>query len=145
MVERRNVVGGGLAAGLAALVTGAEADVAAAPQRDDNSREVSLELRELRQMIESNFSRPWTIIARIREQQRIWLRANHKYPDFIEVGADVWDALYDWHVRFQQPISMTRSADGRYVMSFMFTTFILRPEQGVDYVGPGFDGDRRPA
>jgi hypothetical protein len=40
---------------------------------------------------------------------------------------------------------MTRAADGRYVMSFMFTTFILRPEQGADYIGPGFDGDRRPA
>lgn len=143
MVERRNLMGGGLAAGLAALVVGGEAEAATAAQRDDD-REVSRELRELRETIEGNFSRPWRIIARVREQQRIWLRANHKYPDFIEVGADVWDALYDWHVRFQQPINVTRVADGRYVMAFMFTTFILRPDQSPDYIGPGFDGDRRP-
>lgn len=142
MVERRNLVGGGLAAGLAALVGGADAEAATAAQRDDD-REVSRELRELRETIEGNFSRPWRIIARIREQQRIWLRANHKYPDFIEIGADVWDALYDWHVRFQQPINVTRVADGRYVMSFMFTTFILRPDQSTDYIGPGFDNERR--
>ncbi len=145
MVERRNLVGGGLAAGLAALVGAGEVETAAAAQRDDNnSQEVSREVRELRQTIETNFSRPWVTIARVREQQRIWLRANHKYPDFIEVGTDVWDALYDWHVRFQQPINMTRTGDGRYVISFMFTTFILRPDQGADYLGPGFDGDRRP-
>ena len=143
MVERRNLMGGGLAAGLAALVAAPEAE-AAPVQRDNNSQEVSREIPELRQMIEANFGRPWVVIARIRDQQRIWLRANHKYPDFIEVGVDVWDQLHDWHVRFQQPISMTRSADGRYVMSFMFTTFVLRPEQGPDYLGPGFDGDRRP-
>lgn len=142
MVQRRNLMGAGLAASLAALVAGEEAEAAAA-QRDDGSREVSNEVRQLRQAIETNFNRPWTSIARIREQQRIWLRANHKYPDFIELGADVWDALYDWHVRYQQPINMTRSADGRYLMAFMFTTFILRPEQAPDYIGPPFDGDRR--
>ena len=144
MVERRNLVGG-LAAGLAALVGAGEVEAAATAQRDENdSQEVSREVRQLRQTIETNFNRPWVTIARIREQQRIWLRANHKYPDFIEVGTDIWDALYDWHVRFQQPINMTRTGDGRYVISFMFTTFILRPDQGADYLGPGFDGDRRP-
>ena len=143
MVQRRNLMGGGLAAGLAALVAGGEAE-AAAGQRDDNSEEVSREVRQLRQSIEANFNRPWNSIARIREQQRIWLRANHKYPDFIELGADVWDALYDWHVRYQQAINMTRSPDGRYLMAFMFTTFILRPDQAADYIGPPFDGDRRP-
>ena len=143
MVQRRNLMGAGLAASLAALVAGEETEAAAA-QRDDGSQEVSNEVRQPRQAIETNFNRPWTSIARIREQQRIWLRANHKYPDFIELGADVWDALYDWHVRYQQPINMTRSADGRYLMAFMFTTFILRPEQAPDYIGPPLDGDRRP-
>lgn len=141
MVERRNLMGGGLVAGIAALV-GAEAE-AAVPQRDGDSAEISREVSRLRQVIADNFDGPWTTIARVRAQQRIWLRANHKYPDFIEVGMDVWDALYDWHVRFQQPINMTRAADGRYLMSFMFTTFILRPDQDASYLGPGFDGERR--
>jgi hypothetical protein len=47
--------------------------------------------------------------------------------------------VYDWHVRHQQPITATRTADGRYVMTVMFTTLILRPEQAGSYVGYGFD------
>ena len=117
---------------------------AAAAQREGGGEEVSREVRELRRSIEANFNRPWARIAQIREQQRIWLRANHRYPDFIEIGIDIWDALYDWHVRHQQPVSMTRTTDGRYVMPFMFTTFILRPDAMPDYIGPPFDQERRP-
>ena len=143
MVERRNLMGGGLAAGLAALVAGDDAEAAA--QRDGgDSLQVSREIDELRQSIEAMNQGPWARIGQIRVQQQIWLRANHKYPDFIEIGINVWDGLHDWHVRYQQPINMTRSADGRYLMAFMFTTFILRPDQDPNYVGPPFDGDRRP-
>jgi hypothetical protein len=39
---------------------------------------------------------------------------------------------------------MTRLPDGRYAMSFMFTTLVLRPEVDANYVGPAFDNDRRP-
>ena len=138
MVERRNLVGGGLAAGLAALMT--PGTVEAAGQRDGDET-VSREVRELRQTIEANFHQPWLRIARIREQQRIWMRANYKYPDFIEVGIEVWEAVYDWHVRFQQPLSMMRATDGRYVMAFMFTTFILRPDVMPEYIGPPYDGE----
>jgi hypothetical protein len=146
MVERRNLVGGGLAAGLTALVAGTGEAEAAAQAQQVNTAEISREVRELRQTIEGNFNRPWVRIAQIREQQRIWIRANHRYPDFIEVGIEIWDALHDWHVRYQQPISMQRAADGRYLMSFMFTTFILRPDTAPDYVGPPFDqSERRPA
>jgi hypothetical protein len=143
MVERRNLMGGGLAAGLAALVAGDEAE--AAPQRDaGDSLQVSREIDELRQSIEALSRGPWARVYQIRAQQQIWLRANHKYPDFIEIGFNVWDGLYDWHVRYQQPINVTRSADGRYLMAFTFTTLVLRPDQDPDYVGPPFDGDRRP-
>ena len=60
-------------------------------------------------------------------------------PDFIEVGIEVWENVYDWHVRHQQPIGATRTADGRYVMSVMFTTLILRSDQTNNYIGFGFD------
>jgi hypothetical protein len=142
MVERRNLMGGGLAAGLAALVAGNEAEAAA--QRDGDSLQVSREIDDLRQSIEGIDQRPWARVYQVRTQQQIWLRANLKYPDFIEIGYNVWDGLYDWHVRYQQSINVTRSADGRYLMAFMFTTLILRPDQDPNYVGPPFDGDRRP-
>lgn len=141
MVERRNLVGGGLA-GLVALAAGGDAEAAA--QRGD-AEAISREVRDLRQAIEANFNRPWLRIAQVREQQRIWLRTYHKYPDFIEIGIDIWDALYDWHVRHQQPISMTRGGDGRYMMAFMFTTFILRTDTSADYLGMPFDQGRQTA
>lgn len=139
MMERRNLVGAGLAAGIASLVAPGE-EAAAQP---DNAVEVSRAVNELRRLIETNYNSPWTRIAQIREQQRIWMKTTQKYPDFIEIGLSVWEGLYDWHVRFQQPVNMTRLPDGRYAMTFMFTTLILRPEVDANYVGPAFDGDRR--
>ena len=140
MVERRNLMGGGLAAGFAALVAGGEAE--AAEQSDGTA--VASAVGTVRDAINNLYSGSWGRVNQVREQQRIWLRANHRYPDFIEIGLNVWDGLYDWHVRYQQPINMTRAADGRYLIAFMFTTFILRPDQDPNYVGPPFDGDRRP-
>ena len=147
MIERRNLVGGGIAAGLTALVGGAEAEAAAAQSDSAGGVMVAQAVERVREAINAGYTRPWGRIQQIREQQRLWLRANHRYPEYIEVGLDVWDGLHDWHVHFQQPISMTRATDGRYMMSFMFTTFILRPDVSPDYLGPPFDNasERGPA
>jgi hypothetical protein len=69
------------------------------------------------------------------------MMATRKYPDFLEIGLDVWDNVYDWHVTYQQPLNVNRLADGRYAMAFMFTTLLLRPEQSPDFVGYPFDAD----
>jgi len=78
-------------------------------------------------------------LVRIREQQRIYLRAAQKFPDFIEVGIAVWESVYDWHVRHQLPLSLSRNADGRYAMTVAFTTLVLRPDASENYVGAGVD------
>jgi hypothetical protein len=135
MMERRDLVGGGLAAGIASLVAAGEAEAAQSGDGGQAARAVD----DLKRVIETSVTAPWARIERIREQQRIWMRTTQKFPDFIEIGLGVWEGLYDWHVRFQQPINMSRMADGRYVMSFMFTTLILRPDLDVNYVGPAFD------
>jgi hypothetical protein len=67
------------------------------------------------------------------------MQSSHKYPDFLENGLDVWDNVHDWHVAFQQPVTMNRLTDGRYVMTFTFTTLLLRPDQAPDFVGFAFD------
>ena len=135
-MERRNLVGGGLVAGLTALMA-PEADAAAA-QRGDNG-DVTRAVEELRQTIQGNYNNPWRVIAQVREAQRVWMRANYRYPEFVDIGLDIWDGLYDWHVRFQQPINVARMQDGRYAMSFMFTTFVLRPDMLPNYVGPAYE------
>jgi hypothetical protein len=133
-MERRNLVGGGLLASAAALFSAAPS---AAGQRDDDEA-VAAAIAGLQKTIE----RGLTVspeLARIRDQQRTFLKANQKFPDFIDIGIGVWENLYDWHVRHQQPLNVGRTADGRYVMTVMFTTLILRPEQDNNYVGFGFD------
>jgi len=110
---------------------------AAAAQRG-NDQELVDAVEELTQAVTAAVATS-PELARIREQQRVFLKANQKYPDFMEVGLDVWESVYDWHVRHNLPIDARRSGDGRYMMSVMFTTLILRWEQAANYIGYGFD------
>ena len=75
----------------------------------------------------------------MREQMQTFLRANLKFPDFIEVGSDVWQRVYDWHVRFQQPISLGRTAEGRYTILLQATTVVMRPDMASGFIGLGYD------
>ena len=140
MVQRRDLVGGGLVAGLASMMApAAEADAAV---EDEQSTTAINRLREtFERQFDQVYSSRWRGVSRVREQQRTWLMSTRKYPDFIEIGIDVWDNIWDWHVVYQQPLSVTRVADGRYAMSFMFTTLLLRSDQKPDFVGYAFDAD----
>ena len=91
--------------------------------------------------LEQVYDARWKGVTKVRQQQRTWLLATRKYPDFIEIGLDVWDNVYDWHVAYQQALSVQRLADGRYGMAFMFTTLLLRSDLNPDFVGYPFDAD----
>ena len=136
-----------LSSSLLAGVTGALAGTATAEAEpvaaEDTSQAAAAAVDRLRTTFERHAtpSAAPGSIGQIRQQQRVFIRANHKYPDFIEVGLGVWEDVYDWHVRYQQPINATRLADGRYVLTFMFTNLILRPDQAAGFVGFGFDND----
>ena len=142
MVQRRDLVGGGLVAGFASLMaTSAEAAPPAAD--DDETASAVNRFRDVyERQLEQVYGTRWKGVTRVRQQQRTWLLSTRKYPDFIEVGLDVWDNVYDWHVAYQQPLNVQRLADGRYAMAFMFTTLLLRSDQNADFVGYAFDADR---
>lgn len=146
MVGRRNILGTGLLAGLTGALVEPEAVEAAEPMpAEDSSEAAARAVDRLRTAFERQTS-PATAeasIAQVRQQQRVFIRANQKYPDFMEVGLGVWEDVYDWHVRYQQPITAVRLADGRYTLAFMFTNLILRPDQAPEFVGFGFDTERR--
>ena len=137
-MKRRNLVGGGVLAGAAALLGAPESAAQSAAARSDDREAVARAVDQLRVAIDRHLAVS-PELDRIRQQQRTFLKSNQKFPDFIEVGIDVWENIYDWHVRHELPITATRTADGRYVMTVMFTTLILRPEQVGGYVGYGFD------
>jgi hypothetical protein len=140
-MERRAIVGGSMLAGLSTLLSPASAEAAAAADLEGVSDSIDQFRRTVERQFANVYTNKWEGVARIRQQQHTWMRSTQKYPDFIEVGLDIWDNIYDWHVVHQQPVNMTRTVDGRYSMVFMFTTLLLRPDQAPDFVGFAFDAD----
>lgn len=76
---------------------------------------------------------------KIRDAMTLFLRGSQKYPDFMDVGYVVFHAMYDWHIRNHLPLTVGRSADGRYGLMFMFTRLILRPDAVPDFIGLPYD------
>ena len=141
MVDRRELLAGGILGGLAASFGADEVEAAgAAVQRDPSAedfRQIVEALNRLRTQIADQ--RAFTEINPIRDAQRSFLRANQKMPDYLEVGSNFWFPLYDWHVRWQQPLNLGRDAQGHYTILFMGTTVILRAENPDNYMGAPYD------
>lgn len=139
-MNRRDIIGGGMAAGFAGL---AGADVAAAAQSDEDPR-IAAQLQRLADSTERHYQvtdlREYSVINEIRSALRQHLRANHKFPDGLEVGSDVWEAVYDWHIQHGLALDVSRGGDGRYAIKFMFTTLLMRTDVPQTYMGVPYDG-----
>lgn len=137
-MDRRHVIGGGLAAGVTGLAGGS----AAASAQDTDPR-IAPALEQIGAILDSHFGLehpgPLAGVGLVRQQQRTFLRANHKYPEFMEVGHDIWESVYFWHIKHRQPLQVGRLNDGRYTLAFMFTTLIMRADVDPTFVGLGFD------
>jgi hypothetical protein len=94
-------------------------------------------LRDIKQTIsaESSFSE----IQPLRSRQVDFLKARGKFPDFIDVSADVWYAVHDWHVRLQQPLMLGRDGAGRYTLMLGFTAIVLRPDVVPSFISSAYD------
>ena len=104
-------------------------------------REIAGHVAEVKRLVQDAYLGPTLthgILVEIRRQFAIFLKANQKYPDYCEIGPTVFTDLYDWHVRYQQPLEISR-VDNRTAIRFMFTWMVLRPEQADNYVGIPFD------
>lgn len=138
MVERRDVIGGGLVASLTAAFAGpAGAQARRDPVDDAADMKVADAIDKLRQSIEHQHES--AEVAQIRSQQRTFLKANQKFPDYMDVGIDIWERMHDWHVRTQQPVNIIRNNDGHYGMVFGVTTLLLMPQQVGSYISWGYD------
>lgn len=142
MTGRRALIRAGVVAGL-----GAAASAGAAQRRDDQRRseddgDVERSVEAVRNEV-SRLRTDWTpgsgAVGQIRLALRQFLKGQHRFPEFIDVGIGVWEDIYDWHVRFQQPIVITRQPDGRYAMAFMQTLLVLRPEHAETYIGAPYE------
>jgi hypothetical protein len=78
-------------------------------------------------------------ILPIRQKQMDYLKATNKFPDFIDVGLDVWFAVHDWHIRHLQQPALGRDANGRYTMSVMGTQLVMRPDLVPTFISAPYD------
>lgn len=78
-------------------------------------------------------------IPKLRDAYTLYWRTNGKFPEFVEVGTDVFYDLYDYHVKQRLPIPVNRLNDGRMTITFMYTQLIVRVDQTPGFIGVPFD------
>jgi hypothetical protein len=142
MFSRRQLMGGGGVSALLGILGAREASagsgVAAVQQRGrDEEPLVADAVDRLRD--ELRVQRTFGEIAVIRDAQKTFLRQNGKLPDYMDVGADVWFAAYDWHIRWQQPITLGRDATGRLTLQMLQTAIVLRPDTASSFTSLPYD------
>ena len=138
MIPRRNLVTGGLAGGVLGALGGG--DVEAAPGADvteDMVARIVAAIAGLRTELQALKTFPE--IAPVRDAQLTHLRANGKFPDYIEVGTGPWLSVHDWHIRWQQPLTLGRDNLGRYTLLFGQTYLILRVDAASAFMGVPYD------
>lgn len=143
MLSRRELISAGVAGGLASAPSLADAHTPVEQEADRaGQREIAKAVSGLEGVLRDahlTSSLAHGFVGKLRADMETFLRANAKFPDYFDVGIGVFLDLYDWHVKNRQPLTVTRTADGRYAMQFMFSTLILRPEQDRSYVGIPYD------
>ena len=131
MLSRRELIAGG------AAVHMARGDAAAA-QRDPDLDRVISEVQGIRGLLTANpVSTP--TVATLRERQRMFYRINQRFPECIDVGIRVWEAMQDWHIRNLRPLNINRGGDGRWQMDFIMTVLVLKHELPDNEVGQPYD------
>jgi hypothetical protein len=137
MIPRRQVLGGALAGGVLGAL--AEPDVEAAAQSADriDVAPIVRALNDLRSEVRAQ--RQFAEISALRDAQLTFLRSNGKLPDYIDVGTDHWFSAHDWHIRWSQPLNVSRDASGRLTLMLLATQLVLRPEAQANYMSLPYD------
>lgn len=137
MISRREVV----TAGVLGTLAGSTADVEAA--QDEGIiralKDINGELQRLGGVLASESRVTGGFLSEIRGRFTIHLRAAGKFPDFMEIGTDPFYEVYDWHIRHQQQIQITRISEQRFAIQWMFTQLIVRFEVEPKFLGVPFD------
>ena len=143
MLSRRELFSTGVAGGLTAGAPSSSSTAASVEQEStrEGQREIARAVDDVEEIIKQSLlpTLAYGNVGRIRGMMEQFVRSHAKFPDYFEVGAGVFIDLYDWHVKYQQPLNVTRQPDGRYLMQFMFSTLLLRPEQDSGYIGYPYD------
>jgi hypothetical protein len=143
MLSRRELIAAGVAGGLTTTSEAAVPLVAEQQLADrDGQREIQRAIDRIESVLRDSLltnSLAHGMVGKVRASMEQFYRTNAKFPDFIDIGLNIFMELYDWHVKYSQQLMVTRGTDGRYWMQFMFTTLIVRAEVDVNYIGLPYD------
>lgn len=78
-------------------------------------------------------------VGLVKNELSRYLKTSGKFPDYCDIGVTIFFDIYDWHVQQQQAIQISRLADQRMAIQFMFTQLILRWENAETYVSTAYD------
>ena len=141
MVTRREV----MTTGVLGTLTGPVPEASASTTTQDDAAtarvlgQLSSQLSNINGTLNSGLVGPGLasgFLADIRSRFTTHLRAAGKFPDFMEIGIEPFYDIYDWHVRHNQQITITRVAEQRFAIQWMFTQYVLRWENDQNYIAP---------
>lgn len=124
------------------LATGAGGGVLMAneaPQQETDAAYLSRILEELRGIRKAVSFQGAQAVAQVRLAQRTFLKNTGRFPEYVDVGFDIYESVVDWLITVQQPVTVNRIFDGKYSVALFATTIVLRPDFPDNYVGQGYD------
>jgi hypothetical protein len=142
MLTRRELITGGVAGSVVPVGRAESAAVMQSSAELDLLRDIARQIGSVDDTLASGMlsnAIVFGLAAKVRGQMETFFRTAQKFPDFIDVGYNVFMDVYDWHVKNRQQVVVTRGPDGRYWMQFMFTTLIVRGEHDANYIGIPYD------
>ena len=149
MLTRRELVTGTALGAIATTASSSASAAAEAPGQQDvdnaairriaeKTSEIDQTLDGLSGVVRSN-SLAFGFVPKLRDAYTLYWRTHGKMPEFCEVGTSVFYDIYDWHIKNRLPIPVSKFADNRLAITFMYTQLLVRTDQSPDYVGIPFD------
>ncbi len=146
MISRREVVTAGVLSTLStAAAVPAEAVQAQSPESmaiTNGLSNIKSLLEELNRLVNQGMvasSLSVGVVGTVKSRIEQYLKTSGKFPEFCDVGTGAFFEIYDWHVKHQQQIQITRLADQRLMIQFLFTQLVLRWENEANYIGTPYD------
>jgi hypothetical protein len=143
MISRREIVTAGV---LGTMATAGSAEGAEMQQEvqtlKDGFKSLEDAIKGLQASVDQGLrgnSMSYGNVGAVKDKIERYIKNSGKYPDYCEVGLSVYHDVYDWHVRNQQQIQITRIAEQRLAIQFMFTQLILRWENDFNFIGTPYD------
>jgi hypothetical protein len=139
MIDRRELLTlGGMLGGLGAAGVNGDAAVPGVGEMSDRSaQDIVTALKTITTAMYA--AQSFDVLNPIRARQNDFLKATNKFPDYIDISVDVWTAVWDWHIRMQQPLVLGRDLAGHYTMVLGFTQLVLRPDVAPGFISTPYD------